>query len=288
MTAEHSCLRLTSENGEGLPTETVEYMAFLARSEHRLHVLDLLANGTRSREELRERSEATRVTLSRILGDLEDRGLVRRRDTDRRYEVTAFGEVVHQDFARLLGTVSVGQRFPDLVSRLPTDWFDFDIGCLADGERVHGKSADPLAAARVVANALRDCTSCEALVGTFTALPMHAHEEDIRAGTEAAANIVFDAGVTETMLEDPSLRATWQRIEAATDETVYYSLDEQLPCTVDLIDDETVFLTVSRDQRADFDIISCSHPDVLGWAKRVVAEHRDRAVALSRRANGED
>ncbi|WP_424000200.1 helix-turn-helix transcriptional regulator [Haloarcula salina] len=285
MTAEPSGLQVTDENSEGLSTDAVEYMAFLARSEHRLRVLDLLADGERSREELREPLEATRVTLSRILGDLEDRGLVRRTNVGRGYELTPFGEVVHRDFAQLLGTVSVGQAFPDLVSRLPTDWFDFDLRCLADGEHVHGKSADPLAAARVVANALRDGSSCEALVGTFTSLPMHAHEEDIREGTDAEAHVVFDANVTKTMLEDQSLRATWQRIEAATDGTVYYSLDERLPCTVDLIDDETVFLTVSRGERADFDIVSCSHPDVLAWADHVIGEYRDRAVPLSQRAS---
>lgn len=288
MTAKNAGGLPAGKGDERLPEGAVESVAFLARSKHRLRVLDLLADGARSREELRERTDATRVTLGRILSDLEDRGLIQRTNADRGYELTTFGELVHRDFARLLGTVSVGQTYPKLISRLPTNWFDFDLRCLVDSEHIRGKSADPLAAARVVANALKDGSSCEALVGTFTSLPMYAYEQDIREGIDSEAYVVFDSGVTKTMLEDPSLQAKWRDIEAATDSTVYYSLDERLPCTVDLIDGETVFLTIDREQETGFDIISCSHPDVLAWAARVISEHRDRAVPLSQRASDAD
>ncbi|WP_262177535.1 helix-turn-helix transcriptional regulator [Haloarcula laminariae] len=281
MTAKGSGKQMTGEGNDGLAGNAVESVAFLARSEHRLHVLDLLADGDRSREKLRERTDATRVTLSRVLGDLEARGFIQRRNVDGNYELSTFGELVHRDFARLLGTVSVGQSYPDLISRLPTDWFDFDLQCLVDGEQVHGESADPLAGARTVANAIREGSSCASLVGTFTSLPMHAHETDIRVGGDTDVRVVFDSTVTEAMLEDQSLRAKWRGIEDATDSTVYYSLDQRVPCTIDLIDDERVFLTVDREQETGFDIISCSHPDVVAWADRVICEYRDSAVPLN-------
>ncbi|NLV11818.1 helix-turn-helix transcriptional regulator [Haloarcula argentinensis] len=273
------------EGDERVDWSAVESVAFLARSEHRFQVLDLLADGARTREGLDDRMDATRVTLSRILSDLEDQEFIQQTHTDSLYELSTFGELVHRDFARLLGTVSVGQKYPKLVSRLPTDWFDFEPQCLVDGEQIHGKSADPLAAARVVANAIKDGSSCRALVGTFTSLPMHAYEEDIRAGGDTDMCVVFDSVVTETMLEDQSLRAKWQAIEDATDSTIYYSLDEQVPCTVDLIDDKRVFLTVDREQEPGFDIISCTHPDVVAWADRVISEYRDLAVPLSRQVS---
>ncbi|SEV95465.1 helix-turn-helix transcriptional regulator [Halobacterium jilantaiense] len=285
MTVENPGQQTRGRERDQFPEQAVESVAFLARSEHRLRVLDLLSDGARSRDEILDRTDATRVTLSRILGDLEDRGFARRTSVDRAYELTTFGELVHRDFTELLGTMSVGKAYPDLVSRLPTDWFDFDLQCLVDGEHVHGESADPLAAARVVANALSDARSCESLVGTFTSLPMYAHEQELEQGTDSEVRVVFDSAVTATMLRDPSLRARWQHIESVTESTVYYSLDEQIPCTVDRID-ETVFLTVDRDQRDGFDIISCTHPDVLAWADRVVGEYRSRAVPLSERADG--
>jgi len=283
MMAECSGEKTTDEGTDRLAASAIESVAFLARSEHRLHVLNLLADGARSREELAKQLDTTRVTLSRILRDLEDRGFIQQRNTDSEYELSTFGKLVHRDFSRLLDTVSVGQTFPKLISRLPTDWFDFDLQCLVDANHVHGKSADPLAAARVVANAMTDGSSCKALVGTFTSLPMHALEEDVRDGGDTDACVVFDSDVTETMLEDQSLRGKWQEIEGVTNSTIYYSLDERVPCTVDLIDNERVFFTVDREQETGFDIISCSHSDVVAWADRVISEHCDRAVPLSNR-----
>lgn len=285
MTVEHPGTQTRGAGEDRLAESTVEYVAFLTRSEHRFHVLNLLADGARSREALRDQLDATRVTLSRILGDLEDRELIRRRTPDREYELSAFGEAVHRDLVRLQGTITVGQTYPRLISRLPTDWFDFDLRCLADGEHVHGNSEDPLAAARVIANAIRGGASCESLVGTFTSLPMYGYEQAIQNGTDPEVRVVFDSNVTDTMVEDPSLRAKWREIQSQTDSTVYFSLDERVPCTVDLVDGETVFLTVDREHETGFDIISCSHPDVVAWADRVIAEYRDRAVPLANRTS---
>lgn len=283
MTAEFSEKQTNCKEVNQLTESTVEYVAFLTRSEHRFHVLDLLADGVSSRTELRDQLDATRVTLSRILGDLEDRDLIQRRTSDKGYELSTFGEAVHRDLVRLQGTIKAGQAYPELISRLPTDWFDFDLRCLANGEHVHGKSEDPLAAARVIANAIKGGSSCESLVGTFTSLPMYGYEQAIRNGNEPEVQVVFDSNVTETMVEDSSLRTKWQEIQSQIDSTVYFSLDERVPCTVDLIDGETVFFTVDRDQETGFDIISCSHPDVVAWADRVIGEWRDHAVPLAER-----
>jgi len=285
MTAEHSGRQTTGAGEDRLAESAVEYVAFLTRSEHRFHVLNLLADGASSREALRDQLDATRVTLSRILGDLEDRELVRRRTPDREYELTAFGEAVHRDLVRLQDTITVGQTYPRLISRLPTDWFDFDLRCLADGEHVHGNSEDPLAAARVIANAIRDGASCESLVGTFTSLPMYGYEQAIQNGSDPEVRVVFDSNVTDTMVEDASLRATWREIQSQAGSTVYFSLDERVPCTVDLVDGETVFFTVDREQETGFDIVSCSHPDVVAWADRVIGEYRARAVPLADRTS---
>ena len=283
MTAEFSEKQTNCKGVNQLAESTVEYVAFLTRSEHRFHVLDLLADGVSSRAELRDQLDATRVTLSRILGDLEDRDLIQQRTSDRGYELSTFGEVVHRDLVRLQGTIKAGQAYPELISRLPTDWFDFDLRCLANGEHVHGKSEDPLAAARVIANAIKGGSSCESLVGTFTSLPMYGYEQAIRNGNEPEVQVVFDSNVTETMVEDSSLRTKWREIQSQIDSTVYFSLDERVPCTVDLIDGETVFFTVDRDQETGFDIISCSHPDVVAWADQVIGEYRDHAVPLAER-----
>ncbi|ELZ97000.1 hypothetical protein C440_04463 [Haloferax mucosum ATCC BAA-1512] len=286
MPAANSTDGLQNRAGGGSARDALESVAFLARSEHRVHALELLDGEPRTRTELTEQMDVTRVTLSRILGDFEDRGWITR-GSKRTYALTSFGALVYSDFKRLLGTVSVGRAYPDIVERLPTDWFDFDLRCLADGELVGGESADPLSAARVVANAVQNASTCTSLLGTFIAFPMYTFEEALRAGTEPETTVVFDPGVTEQMLTDADLRNRWQTIETATDDAVYYSLDERVPCSIDLIDGNTVFLTVDRDADRGFDIIRSTHPDVVEWAQETFETYHSRATPLAQRVEPE-
>ncbi|AFK19863.1 MarR family transcriptional regulator [Haloferax mediterranei ATCC 33500] len=275
-------------NDGGPSHSAIESVAFLTRSEHRVHVLELLDQGPCTRDKLKERMNVSRVTLSRILGDLTDRGWITRNTSENVYTLTNFGELVYTDFSRLLGTVSVGSEYPNIVERLPTEWFDFDLRCLADSELVAGESADPLSAARVVANAVQNASSCDSFLGTFITLPMYTYEEAVRAGNEPETTVVFDADVTETMLTDSDLVNRWQEIEGATESVVYYCVENRVPCSIDLIDEETVFLTVDREQQSGFDIIRSTHPEVVEWAQKVLEEYQAIATPLKQRASNSE
>ena len=278
MTIANSTERVATD-GEGHSSDAIESVAFLARSEHRVRVLSLLEDGARTRDEISEGVGVTRVTLSRILGDLEDRGLIARYPAENEYGLTRFGELVYRDFNRLLGTVSIGQAYPDIVNRLPTDWFDFDLRYLADGELVAGDEADPMSAARVVANAVQNASSRKALLGTFLSLPFHTFEEALRGGDEPDGAVVFDSNVAETMLTDSNLLNRWQTIESIAGSPVYYRIDERVPCGIALIDG-TVFLTVDGERGKEFDVIRCTHPEVVEWADGIIDEYRTEATPL--------
>lgn len=50
--------------------DTIEY---LARSDHRVEVLGGICVAPRTREEIRDRTDASRVTAGRIIADLDER-----------------------------------------------------------------------------------------------------------------------------------------------------------------------------------------------------------------------
>ncbi|WP_049927459.1 helix-turn-helix transcriptional regulator [Halopiger goleimassiliensis] len=268
------------ETDENVSRGAIESVAFLARSEHRVRVLSLLDGGARTRDEISDAVGATRVTLSRILGDLEDRGLIARRPSENAYELTRYGELVHRDFSRLLGTVSIGQECPDVVERLPADWLGFDLRYLADAELVSDDGADLMSAARVVANAIQHSSSRNALLGTFLSVPLYTFEEALREGKAPDGAVVFDPDVAETILTDPDLRERWRTIESIADSPVYYRTDERVPCAVSVLDDEEVFLTVEGERNGDFDVIRCTHPEVVDWVDGVVEAHLETATPL--------
>ena len=274
-----------SGGGTNATSDAIESAAFLARSEHRVRVLELLADDRRTREELMAGTDVTRVTLSRILGDLSDRGWVDRDHADGGYAITNTGRDIYEQFDRLLETIAVGQQYPDIVDTLPTEWFDFDLRGLADADPVAADSADPLAGMRVVADALSRASTVRAVVGSFATLPMYALSEDLSDGNAADSEVIFDRNATTVALENTDLVDRWREIEARTDRPVYYSVDETVPCNVDLVD-ETVFLSAA--DGSGFDVLRCTDPAVVEWARDLFREKRAAAVPLERqRVDGE-
>ncbi|MFC7073454.1 helix-turn-helix transcriptional regulator [Halovenus rubra] len=270
---------------ETVSSDAVEAISFLVRSEHRVRVLAQLQTGDCSREQLNEVLDVSRVTLSRVLGDLEEREWIRKSPSDHRYRLTSFGERIFGDLSRLMQTVSVGQQYPDIIKRLPAEWFGFDLRCLTEGEHIAGNDADPLAAARVVADEIQHGSTCRSLLGTFIALPMYTFEASLQTGTEPTTTVMFDPDLTESMLTDQSLLNRWQSIEAKSEKLVYYSVETPIPCSIDLIDESTVFLTVEQEGGSGFDIIKSTHPDVIRWAKDTIDDHYVAATPLKQCAD---
>ncbi|WP_435098555.1 helix-turn-helix transcriptional regulator [Halarchaeum sp. P4] len=269
----------TGDVGTRTGDETIETVAYLARSEHRVRVLELLARGVRERETLLEETGVTRVTLSRVLSGLEERGWIAKSGGE--YELTGFGALVYEDLSRLLGTVSLGETYPDVVERLPTEWFGFDVCRLADGELVADEHADPLAATRVVANAVREADTVRALVGSFTSLPMYAYAEATHAGRAGDATVVFDADASALVREDAAIAEQTTGIERRTGSDIYYRTGNDYPCNVDLVDGETVYIGVPRERGGGFDIIESTDDAVCEWARETFERERADATPLS-------
>lgn len=270
-----------TESGRNGREASREAVAFLARSEHRVRVLELLGAGERTRDELKAETSATRVTLSRVLGDLEDRGWVTRGATRDRYVLTPFGETIYRDFGQLLDTVTVGRRLPGMIDRLPEEWFGFDLRHLVDADRIASESADPHGASRAVANAITDADDVRALVGCFTTLPLYAYAEALRTGAAPNAEVVYDEETTELSLKNDAITDQWRRIEE--EQSIYYSVDRQYPCTVDLLDDEVVYVSLGRDRGSGFDVLRSTNPVVVDWARERFERERADAVPLSER-----
>jgi len=89
----------------------LEELEFLTRSSNRVAVLDALTEAPQNRDRLQERTGVSRVTLHRILTDVETMDWVER--DGRTYRATRLGTLVTEEFGelhRLLRTVDDLQR----------------------------------------------------------------------------------------------------------------------------------------------------------------------------------
>lgn len=104
---------------------SLDYVEFLAGSPNCVEVLDAIAEAPRARHELRELTRASRVTVSRVLSDLEARSWIGH--ANGQYEPTLWGAFVASEFTQLLANREVTQQIDGTSRRLPADEFEFDL-----------------------------------------------------------------------------------------------------------------------------------------------------------------
>jgi predicted transcriptional regulator len=121
-------------------------IAFLANSDNRVAVFERLVDGSRDRDELTEQVDASRVTIARILRELEAREWITR--SGHTYTVTPLGEWVYEEFTRLVDEMEAENRVREAVQWLPADLLTFDIRCLRDAELILVDETDATALIR--------------------------------------------------------------------------------------------------------------------------------------------
>jgi len=124
------------------PLEDVE---FLARSPHRVAVLDALADGPRTRDDLRDETGASDPTIGRILGDFEERGWTLR--DGHAYGLTQPGAFVAEHFDTLLSRMSTERRLRDVWHLLPGELDGFTLDLVADAVVTTTEPGNPYAPA---------------------------------------------------------------------------------------------------------------------------------------------
>ncbi|WP_458209910.1 helix-turn-helix transcriptional regulator [Haladaptatus sp. NG-SE-30] len=108
----------------------IEDIEFLARSNHRVGVLDTLAEHPCDRKDLQEGTGASLPTLGRILGDFENRRWITRNGPT--YELTPLGEFVAEQFRNLRDAMATERKLRDVWRWLPREMEGFSVDLFAD------------------------------------------------------------------------------------------------------------------------------------------------------------
>lgn len=251
---------LTDHTGMYASLDDVE---FLSRSSSRAQVLDAVTDAPRTRHELRELTGSSRVTVNRILDDLEDRGWIVR--DNGRAEPTAEGSFVAAEFSRLLENMDAAMELDGAMAWLPTDAFDFDLACLADAE-VHRTSdwEDHTATISAIAEWVHETDRIRGTAIGFS----HEVVGAIRDRTQAGET-TFEAAIDEPTLamirHDAGLRDRFQDVLASDHGTLaLYTGDDPLHMVMAF--DETVVICGHVDDGPPPGTVQTADPTVRAWA----------------------
>jgi predicted transcriptional regulator len=111
-------------------TDGIYNIEFLARSPHRVGVLEALFDGPADRRDLIEATEASSPTVGRILADFEERRWVARDGST--YALTPLGDFVADRFLALRDAMVVEEKLRDVWQWLPHEMPGFSVELFAD------------------------------------------------------------------------------------------------------------------------------------------------------------
>ena len=253
----------------------IETIELLARSEHRVRILDLLCeSGSLEKHVLGDQVDASRTTIGRNLDVLEEQGWIRR--TNAHCEITRQGELVAEKFRTLTETVALGSKLDAFMRWVPDGALDLDLELLTDAEIILPEPGDPDAMVNRHVELIRE-TANDRVILPVTGL--HAFEAVHRKIVEenATSELVVEPTIEETFRTNPSYVELYEEMVATGrfDIRVY---DGDIPYYLGVLDD-TVQIGVSEDGEPRA-ILETESEAVADWAAGVYAEYKDESKPL--------
>ncbi|WP_338727765.1 ArsR family transcriptional regulator [Haladaptatus sp. DJG-WS-42] len=249
---------------------------FLARSTNRVVILDALAARPCTRDELKDATGASRVTLGRILADFQTRGWIRKDGNE--YCASSVGRLVATQFNQLIETMETADKLHDIIQWLPADEFDFPLTRLHEATIIRPSQSDPLAPVRWAATYLRQADEVEVLTHSVAAENLEANWQAVANGTQRFSG-VLTSGVVETIRQDAVL-ATQMAEMVETGNATVQEYGGEIPFIVMLTDDKTL-LGVDDDQGMPRALIISEDTRVRAWASDTIAEYRRAATLVT-------
>ncbi len=235
---------------------------FLVRSTNRLDVLTTLQEGPRDRRDLRADTDFSRVTLSRILGDLTDRGWITR--TDGRYEITPEGEIVATELNRLFANLDVIDTLNETLRWLPTERFEFDLRRLADAEVMLPDAHDLTAQIRWVESQIQGTDRIRS-VGRWVASEILETLVESTVGGECRCECVLEDMVVDHIRDDPELRESVRALLESGRASLYRYDGDDAEITMSILSNG-VLMCGKHDARSFPEAVATTDEVVMEWA----------------------
>ena len=255
-------------------TTPLDDVEFLARSPHRVRLLETLHSGPATRNDLQAATGIAQATLTRTLDDLLERRWLRKRG--RTYELTPLGAVLAVEFDDLLETVAVMQRLQSLADWLPE--FPFDVRLLADATVTLPTNTDVLAHVQRAERLVDDATTSWVLAGSvFREALERQHERSTERDQRQVA--VLSAAALDTARGDPEM-VRLAREMLASGNVELYRYDGTFPVMLGLADDVAVVAPLDE-TGLPRGLIESTDPTVREWVEATLRGYVDAAEPVT-------
>ncbi|MFC4360643.1 helix-turn-helix transcriptional regulator [Halobium salinum] len=246
-------------------------IAFLANSENRVAVFEALVEAPQHRDEMRDRTDASRVTITRILRELEERGWIE--GVGQEYTVTPLGDWVYNEFERLLEEVKAERRLRDPLQWMPSDMRTFDVRCLRDAEIIILDGADGTAFIRRVVEFHRSGEHVRG-VATMAAPVLIENHWEMTVHGNTRLEMVLTPRVVDIALDHPASAQHFH--EMLDEENVHFSVYDGVPMSVGIVDGK-VGINLTDEEGVVKGGLLTENETVHEWAVDLFESCRERA-----------
>ena len=205
-------------------------IAFLANSDNRVAVFERLVDGSRGRDELIDEVDASRVTIARILRELEACEWVTR--SGQKYTVTPLGEWVYEEFARLVDEMEAEHRLREAIQWLPPDLLTFDIRCLRDAELILVDETDATVLVRRIVEFHRSGDRIRG-VARESAPAFIENQWELTVQGDTHVELVITPEIVETIRDHQPTARRFR--EMLNQENAHYFVYEDIPISVGIV-----------------------------------------------------
>lgn len=246
-------------------------IAFLANSENRVAVFEAIAEKPRSRDEIRTRVDASRVTIARILREFEARDWIE--SSGNEYAVTPLGEWICDEFTRLLEEMRTEHQLRAPLQWLPADVVTFDVRCLRDAEIILLDGSDATALIRRIVEFHRSGDRIRGIARESAPEAIKNHWE-LTVHGDTRVELVITPEILDT-IEDHSPTAR-RFCEMLTEENAHYFVHEDIPISVGIVNG-AVGINLTDEQGTLKGGLKTENETVHAWAVDLFETYREKA-----------
>lgn len=250
-------------------------IAFLANSENRVAVIQNLTDGPHSRHVIAEKTDVSRVTLGRILDELEARQWITQRGQV--CDITTLGAWVIEEFTEFSEMMEAEQRLRNVYRWFPEEGYGFHISCLADAEITLVSRAHASAPISRLVHQFEIGGLVRAFSFAITSQFLDAcwrHVMDGRVRWEW----VFTSEVLDVLRNSPEMASqSKEMLESGRAEYRLYG--DEIPYVV-IVSDELVNLRLADEDGAATALIQTEDEEVRTWTESTFEEYWSDATPV--------
>lgn len=237
-------------------------------------VLATLAREPHHRGELQEELGLSKTTCHRIVRTFDERGLLRR--TDRGYELTRLGEILHERVEQFDSAVRAAYRLQPLVAASDDAEIQFDLDLFVDATVTRPEPGDPYPFVDRTVELFRESDTIRVIDCNPLVPPMYVERMlEIALETGMRGEFVVTEEIARgNMQQFPDL----QRQVADSDRTSgNYFVYDDIPFGLALYDDHLDVRVYDEETGTPTLYVDTDNPDALAWAEAVYEAYRERA-----------